>query len=101
MYEPIVGAYWPPERRYVEEQCWTLPFTLNELAAPEFVMKADWTLAQLIGYLGTWSDIQRYRQDCGADPSVLITDELTSAWGDAASCAMAAVSAGLTVRESD
>jgi SAM-dependent methyltransferase len=83
LYEPIVGAYWPPERRYVEEQYRTLPFPLHEIAAPAFVMKADWTLAQLIGYLGTWSAVQRYRKDRGADPLALIADGLASAWGDA------------------
>ena len=83
LYGPIVGAYWPPERRYVEAQYRTLPFPLNAFAAPEFVMKADWTLAQLIGYLGTWSAVQRYRQELGADPLLLIADELASAWGDA------------------
>jgi SAM-dependent methyltransferase len=81
-YGPIVGAYWPPERRYVEEQYRILPFPLNEFAAPEFVMKADWTLAQLIGYLGTWSAAPRYRQERGKDPLELIADELASVWDD-------------------
>lgn len=83
LYEPIVGAYWPPERRHVEEQYRTLPFPLYEIAVPEFVMKVDWTLAQLVGYLGTWSALQRYRQERGADPLVLIADALAVAWGDA------------------
>jgi len=83
LYEPITGAYWPPERRYVEEQYRTLPFPLDEIAAPPFAMEADWTLAQLTGYLGTWSAVQRYRKECGADPLALIADELAAAWGEA------------------
>lgn len=83
LYEPIVGPCWPPERRYVEEQYRTLPFPLNEIAAPAFAMEAEWTLAQLTGYLGTWSAVQRYRQERGADPLALIADELAAAWGEA------------------
>lgn len=83
LYEPIVGPCWPPERRYVEEQYRTLPFPLEEIAAPAFAMAAEWTLAQLTGYLGTWSAVQRYRQERGADPLALIADELAAAWGAA------------------
>lgn len=83
LYDSIVGAYWPPERCFVDEQYRTLPFPLNEIAAPVFVMRADWTLARLIGYLGTWSAVQRCRKECGADPLALIADELAAAWSEA------------------
>ncbi|WP_127475388.1 class I SAM-dependent methyltransferase [Sulfurivermis fontis] len=83
LYEPITGAYWPPERRYVEEQYHTLPFPLDEIAAPSFAMEAQWTLEQLLGYLGTWSAVQRYRKERGNDPLQLIADELAAAWGGA------------------
>lgn len=84
LYEPITGPYWPPERRYVEERYRTLPFPLDEIAAPPFAMEAEWTLEQLIGYLGTWSAVQRYRQERGVDPLSLIAEELTAAWGEVA-----------------
>ncbi len=81
LYEPITGPYWPPERRYVEEQYRSLPFPLDEIAAPAFAMEAEWRLAQLNGYLGTWSAVQRYRKERGVDPLALIADELAAAWG--------------------
>lgn len=83
LYEPIVGPYWPPERRYVEERYRTLPFSFPEIEAPELAMEALWTLEQLIGYLGTWSAVQRYRRECGTDPREEVADELSAAWGDA------------------
>jgi ubiquinone/menaquinone biosynthesis C-methylase UbiE len=83
LYEPIAGSYWPPERRYVEEQYRTLPFPFPEIAAPKFAMEAQWTLEQLTGYLATWSAVQRYRKEQGGDPLELIVGELGAAWGDA------------------
>lgn len=83
LYEPITGAYWPPERRYVEAQYRTLPFPCAEITPPPFAMAAPWTLEQLMGYLGTWSAVQRYRQATGRDPLALIADELAVAWGEA------------------
>lgn len=83
LYEPITGAYWPPERRYVEEQYRTVPFPLDEIAAPSFAMQAQWTLEQMLGYLGTWSAVQRYRKERGDDPLRMIADELAAAWGNA------------------
>lgn len=83
LYEPITGAYWPPERRYVEEQYRTVPFPLDEIDTPSFAMEAQWTLEQMLGYLGTWSAVQRYRKECGDDPLRMIADELAAVWGNA------------------
>ena len=52
LYADIVGAYWPPERRIVEDGYRTLPFPFDELAAPEFEMVHSWNLEHLMGYLG-------------------------------------------------
>lgn len=83
LYEPILGPYWPEERRYVEEQYRTLPFPCQEIASPRFAMEARWTLEQLMGYLGTWSAVRRYCNELGSDPLALIADELRAAWCDA------------------
>ena len=45
-------------------------------------MQAQWGLADLLGYLGTWSAVQRYRRDEGSDPLALVADELAAAWGE-------------------
>src|SRR5262249_48916706 len=54
-YEEIVGPYWPPERAKVEQGYTSLPFPVEEIRHPEFEMQERWTLAHLVGYLGTWS----------------------------------------------
>jgi ubiquinone/menaquinone biosynthesis C-methylase UbiE len=84
LYSGIVGAYWPPERRIVEDGYKTLAFPFDELKAPEFRMVHSWDLEHLVGYLGSWSATQRFRKQNGEDPVALIADDLKAAWGDPA-----------------
>ncbi|BDG01141.1 class I SAM-dependent methyltransferase [Anaeromyxobacter oryzae] len=81
LYTDIVGPYWPPERAHVESGYRTLPFPWPELAAPTFVLEERWDLDRLLGYLGTWSSVSRYRKVRGEDPLVLVLDDLAAAWG--------------------
>jgi SAM-dependent methyltransferase len=78
----VVGPYWPPERSVVETAYRTIAFPFAELAAPDFEMTADWSLADFAGYLGTWSSSRGYRRATGADPLDVIREELADAWGD-------------------
>jgi SAM-dependent methyltransferase len=82
LYSDIVGAYWPPERRLVEEGYATLPFPFDELKPPSFQMTHDWDLAHLLGYVDSWSATQRYRAQTGKDPRDLVRSELEAAWGE-------------------
>jgi len=80
-YEQVIGPYWPPERRYVDEGYRTIPFPWQELAAPRFALRTDWTLEQALGYVATWSSVQRYRDAHGGDdPLPGLRADLTSAW---------------------
>lgn len=83
-YSNIVGPYWPPERRFVEDGYQTLPFPFTPLAAPAFQMEEFWSLEQLIGYLGTWSATTRYMQAHQSDPRIRLSEALKSVWGDPA-----------------
>jgi SAM-dependent methyltransferase len=80
LYRDTVGAYWPPERKYVEAAYQTLPFPWAELDAPRFDLRTDWSLEQVVGYLGSWSAVQRYQDAKGADPLPSVQSELAAAW---------------------
>lgn len=82
LYGDIVGPYWPPERRLVEEGYRSIPFPFEELQPPPFEMTARWPLERMMGYLGTWSAVQRYKDAEGADPLLSVEDGLMQAWGD-------------------
>jgi SAM-dependent methyltransferase len=83
LYEGILGEYWPPERRLVEEGYASLEIPFPQIEAPAFEMRTDWNAEQLLAYLRSWSAAQRYRKATGSDAVAEISDELRSAWGDA------------------
>ncbi len=84
LFEDILDTYWPPERAHVDAHYRTLPFPCEELETPSFTGEGIWTIADLVGYLGSWSATTRYREQLGDDPVRLIKEELVVAWGDAA-----------------
>ncbi len=85
-HDEVVGPYWPPERRHVEAGYRTLPFPFPELPGPALVMQETWSLAQLLGYVGTWSASQRFREAVGHDPVDHLREDLGRHWGDESLC---------------
>jgi SAM-dependent methyltransferase len=81
-YSVTVGPYWPPERAIVEAGYRTLPFPFDEIVPPAFAMTAEWEMAQLLGYLASWSATARYVAAHGKNPVREFAEVLGSAWGD-------------------
>jgi SAM-dependent methyltransferase len=79
-YADVVGGDWPPERRYVEEGYRTLPFPWREAPAPPFELETRWDLERAMGYLATWSAVQRYKDRTGEDPLVPLRPRLAGLW---------------------
>jgi SAM-dependent methyltransferase len=82
LYHDLLAGYWPSERRHVEARYRTLPFPLDEIAAPGIPLVMTWDLAQLRAYLGSWSALQARCREQGSDPLLLIDADLAQAWGD-------------------
>jgi SAM-dependent methyltransferase len=82
-YETVLGEFWPPERQYVELGYRTLPFPWPEVAAPAFGLETAWDLERVLGYLASWSAVQRYRDRRGSDPLKPLRVALETAWGGA------------------
>jgi len=82
-YSETVGPYWPPERRHVEAGYRNLPFPFREIPFPSLSIEVSWTLADLIGYVGTWSAIKGAEKALGTNPIVQFERELLECWGDA------------------
>jgi len=82
-YYEVIGDYWPAERRHVEDGYRSLPFPFSELTSPRFEMSAVWSMADLLGYVSTWSAISRYIAKRQENPVLALEEGLIRCWGDA------------------
>lgn len=82
-YHEVIGAYWPPERHWVDEQYRTIPFPFERVHPPRFSIDVAWDLNATLGYISSWSAVQQYQRARGHDPVPLLADTLAGVWGDA------------------
>ncbi|KJV10678.1 hypothetical protein VZ95_03285 [Elstera litoralis] len=57
-YDGVLGPFWPPDRRHVEQGYATLPFPFAPLPLPPQALEAVWGLDQVLGYVETWSAVR-------------------------------------------
>lgn len=78
--EPVKHL-WPPQNRLLWRGYRDLPFPYEPIEAPRFRIELDWTLAQLMDYLGTWSAVRRHA--AAGNPRFLeeAAAALRPAWG--------------------
>jgi SAM-dependent methyltransferase len=81
LYWKVLNGYWPERIRYLENKYQTLPFPFAEIEPPPFVMEADWSLKQLLGFIASWSGTQKYQEQTGRQPIEVIMPDLGAAWG--------------------
>ena len=76
----VVGAWWPAERRWVDLGYRDMPFPCADIVAPRFEIRLEWTLADLLAYLRTWSATQRCIRETGQDPCLALAARLGEFW---------------------
>ena len=81
-----IEPYWPPERRYIDEGYAHFDWPWEALAAPQFPMTANWNLAQLLGYLSSFSAVVRCGKATGSDPVRAFSERFRQQWGDPDRC---------------
>ena len=80
-YWDVLGSYWPPERKHVEDGYRSLNFPFAEIQAPEMAMSAFWMLPDFIGYVNTWSAVAAMERAIGPEPRERFSHDLAQAWG--------------------
>ena len=78
----VVGPYWPPERKLVDEAYANIPFPFQELETPQLTMERSWSLHDLAGYLRSWSATVRFTKQNGTDPVLDFEKSMAQIWGD-------------------
>ena len=81
-YYDVIGPYWPPERKHVEDGYRALPFPFTPIDAPALDIDVAWKLADLIEYADTWSAVRAAEKAVGRGPVETFHAELAAAWGD-------------------
>lgn len=81
-YTQVVGPFWDAERKHLDNAYESITFPYELIPTPDFKMHLEWSLQDLIGYLKTWSSVQKYLVQNDRNPVDLLTPELTQAWGE-------------------
>jgi ubiquinone/menaquinone biosynthesis C-methylase UbiE len=79
-YRNLIGPYWDAERKLVDEHYRTIPFPFEEIPSPVFSFSIDWTLAELQGYLTTWSAVQKYILAHDVNPVEKLAEQIRPHW---------------------
>jgi hypothetical protein len=79
-YVRTIGPYWDPERAHIDAHYRSLPFPFDEIPVPGFTAELRWPRAEITGYVGTWSALERCRTKTGSDPLPAFDDALRKAW---------------------
>jgi SAM-dependent methyltransferase len=80
MHMNLLHSYWAPEVRFVEEQYKSLNFPFTEFSAPEYYMESQWNFDEYLGYLNTWSAVQKCLADRGLEPFKTYFERVLRAW---------------------
>jgi SAM-dependent methyltransferase len=79
-YVNIIGPYWDAERKLVDEEYKTISFPFSEIEVPPFSFSFQWTLAELQGYLNTWSSVIKYVKENPTNPVEKLIDQIQPLW---------------------
>lgn len=82
LYRDTLGSWWPSERAHVDNGYRDLDFPFAPIESPLLAMRERWSLGALLGYIGTWSAVQRYRKAAGDDELRRFATRLGDAWGN-------------------
>jgi SAM-dependent methyltransferase len=79
-----LASAWPPERRHVDAAYATLPFPFPPLAVPPLAIRSSLSLAELAGYVETWSAVRALGLAGRRAEADAFLAGLRAAWGDPA-----------------
>jgi ubiquinone/menaquinone biosynthesis C-methylase UbiE len=79
-YENVTRPYWDDERKYVEEKYATVEFDYDLLPVKDFETTLEWRREDLLGYVGSWSAVQKFIKTNGYSPVPILEEEIKKLW---------------------
>ena len=84
LHGDLLQNYWPAGRATVDAGYSNILTDFPRIQVPPFAIELHWSLEHLLGYLRTWSAVQRWQHAHGKDPLDLFSSRLAQAWGNPA-----------------
>lgn len=79
-YENITSPYWESERKYVDDNYASVDFEYELLPTKEFRITLHWNRQDWLGYISTWSAVQKYSKINGHSPIPFIDEKTKDCW---------------------
>ena len=79
-YHNIVGPYWEDERKHVDRQYRDVRFPFSHVQTKRFSIQKEWSLQNLVGYLQTWSSVDKYQKHHRENPVQSLEERLAQFW---------------------
>ncbi|XP_046400350.1 putative methyltransferase DDB_G0268948 isoform X2 [Ischnura elegans] len=94
-----INSYWPPERIFIEEEYRSVKIPLEDTKRDESVyLEQKGTLADLVGYVSSWSAFQNYQKQNGPEKASSILMDFEKELLDATGSKMKPEETDITVR---
>lgn len=82
LYGDIVGKYWAFERTMVEGGYADVEMPFDAIEIKPMEMNQQWQLADVMGYLNTWSAVREYEKATAGNPLELVYEDMLQSWGE-------------------
>ena len=79
-YNNVTRPYWDYERKYVEDKYSAVEFDYEVLPAKGFETTLKWQREDLVGYISSWSAIQKFIKENGHPPIPIIEEKIKKLW---------------------
>lgn len=77
-YQGETAPYWDAARSHIDDRYARIPFPFTLLPSPDFRIEISWTLADLAGFLDTWSAVQTCICTTGRNPVAIFSKKLAN-----------------------
>ena len=81
IYTEVVGPFWDPMRRHIENEYRELPFDFAAVKRTRVTASKHWLVEWYMNYLRTWSAVQNFRKRHGFDPIDQFDSDFRRLWG--------------------
>lgn len=79
-YRNITYPYWEPERKLIDDNYANVAFEYELLPVKDFSIRLQWNLDEWLGYISTWSAVQKYTRLNGQSPIPLLEEKIKNCW---------------------